>query len=189
MSKMQNDPLPSLPKPQVEESAIVFDEFLKIRKERLRVPNQKVHNYFSLVTPSSAVSILAITAQGRFVLNAEYRHPTGETLLGTAGGYLGPDEDPLAGAERELLEETGYRAQMYTLLGKAYPYPGISSQCMYYVLASEASKVDTPHLEPCELIQTLERTEEELQSMIASGTPLDGILLAALYLYRLHSCA
>ncbi len=184
MSKMPSD-LPRLSQPSVDESSIIFDEFIKVRRDRLRLPDGTFYNYYSLVA-HSAVSILAIAPNGRFVLTAEYRHPTGQMLLGAPGGYLGKDEDPLIGAERELLEETGYRAERFTLLGAAYPYPGISGQRIYYVLAPGAYKASTPQLEPAEILEPLEKTEEELQAIISSGIGIDGILLSGLYLYK-HS--
>src|SRR5271163_466925 len=130
--------------PEVKEQKIVFDEFIKIRRDRLRFPDGGEHVYYALLPPASAVVILGVTAEGHLVLNREYRHPTGKVLLGLPGGYLNPGEDILTGARRELLEETGYSGDSPKVLGSAYPFPGLSRQEIFYVLTENVKKVGNP---------------------------------------------
>ena len=169
--------------PTVQQSNIVFDEFAKIRKDRLLLPNQHLYDYYTLITKQAAVVILAADFEGNWVLNEEYRHPTGKILLCCPGGFLNDDESPLEGAKRELLEETGYLAQNYTLIGNAYPFPGISSQNTLYVYAQNAEKVREPQLDEAEILRTVIKGPQQLLEDIRLGFPLDGTLFTALGFY------
>src|SRR6185437_9657011 len=50
------------------------------------------------------------------VMERQYRHAAGRFLWELPAGKIEPDEDPLAGAQRELAEETGYRARKWSEL-------------------------------------------------------------------------
>ena len=58
------------------------------------------------------VNVIALTADGRVLLVDEYRHGVGEVVRGLPSGVMETDEtDPATAAARELLEETGHRAE------------------------------------------------------------------------------
>lgn len=168
--------------PEVVESAIVFDRFFKIRNDRLRLAGRPDYNYLTLVTPKAAVVILARTLEGTFVLNYEYRHPIKGWLLGCPGGFIETDELPEKAAPRELLEETGYTAENFFVMGSAFPYPGISLQKTYFVCAENAKKVAEATLEPSEVINTVLYEPKLLRQYIKEGKDIDSSLLTALYL-------
>lgn len=177
---MSND---SLPIPKVEVSHIVHDGFIKIRCDRLRLPNGHKYHYYSLDARAPAVVVLAVTSDHKLLLIEEYRHPTLSILLSCVGGYLDSEnEKPEEAARRELLEETGYTAERFLILGSAYPYPGISSQKLYYVLAENVIKERNPELESSEILKPVLMTRSELVNAIAEGKPIDGNLCTALFL-------
>jgi ADP-ribose pyrophosphatase len=51
------------------------------------------------------------------LLLRQYKHGVGRVCLTFPGGYVAPGENPAVAAERELLEETGYRGSRVTTLG------------------------------------------------------------------------
>ena len=55
-------------------------------------------------------NVLALTKNKEAVLVKQYRHGVQDVLLELPGGIVDNDENPLEGARRELLEETGYAA-------------------------------------------------------------------------------
>lgn len=168
--------------PEIDESRVVFEESLiKVRRDTLRLKNGTPYSYYSLNTYPYAVIILATNRDGCYILNQEYRHPTGRFLLSCPGGYIDKDEDPIEAAKRELEEETGYQAVTFELMGSAYPYAGISSQKTIYVRAKEAVKKTAPRLDTCEIIQTKLLSPEELDQAINEGNNLDGTLCTALF--------
>lgn len=182
---MKNDSFP-LPFPQLIKSQIVHDDFFKIKADLLQLNNRQ-YTYYTLVTSAPAVIILGITDENKLVLIEEYRHSAGCVILSCAGGYVDKNESPLEAAKREFSEETGYIAQDFTLMGSAYPYPGISGQKLYYVCATGAKKKGEPKLDPSEVLRTLEMSHEQFKECVKAGKEIDGNLCTALYYYSLNS--
>ncbi len=168
--------------PNVESSKVILDSYFQVIEDRLCLSDGSKYNYFSVAPRSDAVVVLAITEDNRVLLNQEYRHPTGKFLLTCPGGKI-EEEEPIITAQRELLEETGFTAEEFVYLGSAYPYPGISCQKIYFVLAKRVSKVQEPNRDPGEIQETLLLTLEEVKRMIQNGTDIDGQLGTAFFLY------
>lgn len=89
-----------------------------------------------IVEHPGAVAILPVLDDGRVCLIENHRVAAGRTLYELPAGTLEPGEDPLAAAERELAEETGYRAQRIELLTCFFTSPGILSERMYLYVAT-----------------------------------------------------
>ena len=168
-------------KPESLSRENILNGFLRVKKEHLRFSSGYEHDHFTLSLPSStSVSVIAIEEQGLLIINEEYRHPAGEIVLSLAGGFLAEGEEPEAGGKRELIEETGYDSDDILVLGSSFPMPGICDQRVIYVLAKGCRKVTEPDLEGGEMIHTVLLSREELSKKVASGAPVDGILLAGL---------
>lgn len=174
--------------PKLIQRTLVFEESLvKIQRDQLQIDQHTPYTYYTLVTPPRAVVILASTEEGAYLLTEEYRHPTGHILLSCPGGYIDTGEDPLEAAQRELLEETGFQAQSFTLMGEAFPYAGFSCQKTFYVHAQKACFASRPKLEASEIIQNKLLTPDALNQAIQAGTHLDGNLCTALFFYQLFN--
>lgn len=164
----------------------VFEEsFVKLDKDLLQIDDHPPYHYYSLKTHPFAVAILATTPSGEFLLIEEYRHPTKQVLLSCPCGYVDPNENPTDAACRELLEETGFQAKSFTIMGSAFPYTGFSGQKTIYVTAIEATRVAPQKLEHSEVISPLLLKPEELTKRIQEGGQVDGTLCTALYFYSI----
>ena len=183
----QNDNQNPIKPPKLQSSAIIFDEFAKIRKDTLLFHEKIQYNYYTLITKPKAVVILALQEDGQLVLNNEYRHPTSRILLSCPGGFLAEDEAPEHGAKRELLEETGYDAKSFQVIGEAFPFPGITGQKIYFVRALGAFKSSHPDREPTELIRTTTKPLNEVEKEILSGENIDSLLCSALYYHTIRN--
>ncbi len=86
----------------------------------------------------------------------QYRRALDQIILELPAGTRGWEEDWLACAQRELQEETGFRAKSLTFLGEVWPAPGVSNELMRLYLATE--------LQPDPLPQDVDE-EIELQPM------------------------
>jgi len=168
-------------KPKVTGSTVLYSGFFEVRQDLLQRADGLTHPYTCLILPTHAVAVLAQDTEGRWILNREYRHPTGETILGCPGGRLELEEDPIVGGQREFFEETGYWSDDVAIIGCCYPFPGICDQKIYYLLAKNAVKKGEQKLDPFEFIQTELKTDEELEQEILSGANIDGILCTALW--------
>ena len=102
--------------------------------------------YVSRARGIRAAVILAIDAEQHVLLVEQYRVPLGKRCLELPAGLIGdddssPDEDPAAAANRELEEETGYRAERIEVIGEFYSSPGMVSESFTLVRAHGLTKV------------------------------------------------
>ena len=100
--------------------------------------------YASRNKASGAVAILAVTALDEVLLIEQFRPPVGKRVIELPAGLVGDTEadagatDPLlAGAKRELLEETGYVAAQWEQVCHGPSSAGLSSEEITFFLASE----------------------------------------------------
>lgn len=171
-------------KPKILTTECLLNGFFDVYQDMLEKSDGKKIYYSHCVLPSDAVVILAETKEGKLVLNREYRHPTKSYLLGLPGGTLNPNEDPIEGGQRELLEETGYFSDKIEMLGVSYPLPAICNQKIYFLWAKNSILKSEPQREAFELIHLELQTEEEIQKNISSKMIFDGLLLTALSFRR-----
>jgi ADP-ribose pyrophosphatase len=93
-------------------------KYLTVETHRVELPDgQVIEEWPWLVTPDY-VNVVAITAEDRFLCFRQTKYAVEGTSLAVVGGYLEPGEDPLAAAQRELREETGYAAPDWVALGR-----------------------------------------------------------------------
>ena len=174
-------------KPKLLGSKTLFSGYIEVKEDLLERKDGKTIGYTHFKTPSDAVVIIATNREGKLVLNREYRHPIGSYILGCPGGTLEKNEDPLIGARRELLEETGYWSDELRILGASHQIPALTSQKIYFIEAKNAFLKEGQKLDPFEYIQTELKTQDEIGQDVLSGVVFDGHLLAALALIRFHS--
>lgn len=83
-------------------------KWLTVRKDHVRMPSgQEMDDYYVLEYPDW-INVIAITKEGKFVIERQYRHGTQSIDYELCAGTIEKGESPLGAAQRELLEETGY---------------------------------------------------------------------------------
>jgi ADP-ribose pyrophosphatase len=145
----------------------------------IRAKREVVHH-------SGSVVILAVDDSGpepTVVLERQYRHAARAFLWELPAGRVEPGENVLAGAKRELREETGFTARRWTRMFKYYPSPGFLDETMTTYLATRLT-AGTAQPESDELIRTRQMPLSEVVRMIDSGRIRDGkTIIAALWLH------
>lgn len=133
--------------------------------------------------PGAAV-VLARLPDGRFVLVRQFRKAIETDLLEAVAGTLGPGEDPLACAQRELREETGYEATRLVKLGVVVPAPGYTDEKLhvYYAELDDRRREACPDDDEKVSVEVLEA--EALEAQILDGEIGDAKTLAAWLLYK-----
>jgi ADP-ribose pyrophosphatase len=173
-------------------SEVVYQgPLFSVRHDKLIEPGGK-RNERDVIRHNGSVVILAIDSSKSksdpwIVLERQYRHAANQYLWELPAGKLEAGEDPLAGAQRELAEETGYRAKKWRPLVEYYASPGFLGESMKVFLAEGLQPGET-HLEEDEEIELRLVKLSELLKMIEKGAILDGKTLTSVLLYaRLQS--
>jgi ADP-ribose pyrophosphatase len=135
--------------------------FLKVEYHTVELPDgQVIEEWPWLITPDF-VNVVAETVAGEYICFRQTKYAVEGVSLAVTGGYLEPGEDPLAAAQRELLEETGYVASEWIDLGKYAVDGNRGAGTAHLFLAREAEwrqPIDADDLEEQELL-LLTRTE------------------------------
>ena len=82
--------------------------WLTVRHDQVRLPDGRINPEFYVLEYPDWVNVIAITEDGMFVLERQYRHGLGKTCYEIPAGVIENGETPLEAAKRELQEETGY---------------------------------------------------------------------------------
>jgi ADP-ribose pyrophosphatase len=110
--------------------------FLELRVDEVRLPDGAATEREYVVHPG-AVIILALFDNGDVLMERQFRYPLRQHFYELPAGKLEPGEPPQATAQRELLEETGYRAQRWELLMRTHPCIGYSTEVIDLYLARD----------------------------------------------------
>lgn len=160
---------------------VIYRGFFDFKEDLIESKDGQKIPFCTLVTKADGVVILAKTTKKTFLLCHEYRPPIQKNILSIPGGRLLLNEDPLHGARRELLEETGYQSSKINLLGSFYPFPSVCDQKVFVFLAEDAQKCSKPSLEPLESIEIKEVDSNELIKLINAQDGIDACLAVAFF--------
>jgi ADP-ribose pyrophosphatase len=92
-----------------------------------------------IIEHRGGVAVIAMPAPRSIVLVRQYRPAICRTMWEVPAGKLEAGEDPLSCATRELIEETGYRAQRLRKLWTFYTAPGFCTELMHLFVAEGLS--------------------------------------------------
>jgi ADP-ribose pyrophosphatase len=116
-------------------------KLLQVRRDMVRMPDGSVAGREVIEHPG-AVAILALDEAGRVLLIRQYRHPAGALLWEIPAGLRDVAGEPIQlTAERELLEETGYRATDWRVLADFFTSPGSTTERLRIFLARGVTEV------------------------------------------------
>jgi len=174
-------------KAEVLSSETVFDgPLFRVSRDRLIEPGGKQATR-DIVRHNGSVVILALDKEKNkrdpwVVVERQYRHAANRFLWELPAGKLELGEDPLLGAQRELAEETGYRAKKWKPLVEYYASPGFLGESMKVFVAEGLIAGDTNPDDDEQIAFRLVRLSE-LVKLIEKGAILDGKTLSAVLLY------
>jgi 8-oxo-dGTP pyrophosphatase MutT (NUDIX family) len=124
------------------------------------------------------------TAAGRMiVMNRQYRHGTGRLCLEFPGGIVEKGEDPALAVDRELTEETGYKAEMIVPLGLLSPNPAFMTNTFHAFVAEGCRFVREQVLDEYEEIEVTLVPEREAIDLIGAADYGHALMTATLFLY------
>ena len=151
--------------PVVSSAELLRSRLIAVRADKVRMPDNQIAEREVVLHPG-AVAVLALDDSDRILLIRQYRHPVGRLLWEIPAGLRDvAGEDPFLTAQRELVEEAGYRARDWRVLADYFSSPGYSTERLRVYLARDL-----------ELVPSAERDfvpEHEEAFLLTSWLPLE----------------
>ncbi len=164
-------------------------KLLKVRVDEVALEGGR-RTTREIVEHPGAVAIVALRGEGeeqQVALVRQFRQAVEQFLVEIPAGTLEPGEEPLACAQRELLEETGLQARRWVHLQTFYTAPGFCTEKMWLYLAQDVQSVLESHTEDDERIEVCFYTRAQVKEMLRTGQVHDAKTLVGLlwWLYAL----
>ena len=136
-------------------SEILFkDLWFTVRKDVCERPDGKIVDPYYVYEFPTWVTAVALTRDGKFVFEKQYRHALGITMMEIPGGCVDDTDLSLEQAiARELKEETGYVFDHYEYMGKVSANPSTHNNWLHMYLATGGVKTDQQELDHNEDIE------------------------------------
>ena len=167
----------------LESEYLIRRPWLTARKDRVRLPNAAEHAESSVLEYPDWVNVIALTRDGHFLMELQYRHGLPLPCYEICAGVCEPGEPPLQSAQRELYEETGYGGGTWT------PWMDISANTSTMTnltrcfLATDVEPVSTQHLEATEDISIELLTVDEVRTLLTTNQSKQSLMAAPLWKY------
>jgi ADP-ribose pyrophosphatase len=154
------------------ESHVAFEgQFLRVLVDRVRCPDGHLAPREYLRHPG-AVMMIPLLDDGRIVLERQYRYPLRRSLIEFPAGKIDAGESLLGCAQRELAEETGYRASTWTYFGGFHNAIGYCDERIHVYLAQGLTHGDAV-TDDGEVLEVFTATPSQLLDWIAAGSVTD----------------
>lgn len=158
------------------------DNWLTLRADTCETPQGKVVSPYYVYEFPDWVMAVALTADGKFILERQYRHALGITSIELPGGCVDPtDVSPEAALRRELLEETGYVFDSIEPLGRVCANPSTNSNWAHLYLASGGRLEQDQKLDPGEEIEVCLYGLDDLKRLLRENGMAQSMHVAAFF--------
>ena len=152
-------------------------------QDTVQVPNGNVVKW-DFIKHNGAAAVVPVDSEGRLIMVSQYRNALDRyTIEIPAGGLNGPDEPTKDAAERELAEETGYRAEKLELLLTIRTTVAFCNEKIDIYVATGLTS-GSQDLDEDEFVDVKAYTVDELLAKIYAGEIEDSKTVAAILAYK-----
>ncbi|EOL43723.1 NUDIX domain-containing protein [Enterococcus caccae] len=172
----------------ISRKEIFKGQIIDVVLDEVRLPNGETSTR-ELVFHPGAVAVIPITADNKMIMVKQFRKPMEKVLLEIPAGKIDPGEQdhPKETAERELEEETGYRADTFTFVTSMYVSPGFANELLHIYYAEDLQKVPDPRpKDDDEILELYTLTLNEAKAEIESGLICDAKTIFAVQYWELQ---
>ncbi|TRZ66850.1 MAG: NUDIX hydrolase [Comamonadaceae bacterium] len=154
---------------------ILKGSFLHAFRDTVTLPDGATTQREFIVHPGAVMVIpLLLDADGsvRVVLERQFRYPVDRVMVEFPAGKLDANEASLACAQRELMEETGYRATQWARAGVLHPVISYSTETIDIWFARGLT-LGERKLDACEFLDVITAQPDELLQWCRDGRVTD----------------
>jgi ADP-ribose pyrophosphatase len=156
---------------QVLDNREVFQAppYIRVFRQKVKVSDGRIVDDYHQLKLTDFVLVVATTEDGRVIMERQYKHGIGEVTMVVPAGTMSPGEDPLATAQRELLEETGYVSDHWQRLNCFVTHANYGCSTAYLFTAQKARSVAAPKSGDLEEMEIVLLRPEELYEAVLRG--------------------
>jgi ADP-ribose pyrophosphatase len=168
---------------QIASEQVFHGKLLDVRRDRVALPDGSEATREYIVHPG-AVMVIPLLDDGRLLMERQFRYPVGRVLLEFPAGKLDPGESVQVCAQRELAEETGYRAAEWARACVLQNAPAYSSEIIEIWFARGLTAGERA-LDHGEFLEVVVLSEAELDAAAGRGEVVDAkTLIGMLWVER-----
>lgn len=167
----------------IEREVIYQGKIFDVEKHVVSLPNGNT-SVRELVYHNGAVAVLVIDESDKIVMVEQYRKAFESMSIEIPAGKLEKGEEPLASAERELAEETGYTAESLEKIFSFYGAPGFCSERVDVYVAKGLSAGEM-NLDEDEFLNVKRYSFEEAVELLDRGIITDAKTIMAIQWWQL----
>lgn len=135
---------------------------------------------YGVLESGGYAAVVPVTEDGGMVFVRQWRQPLGAFTLELPSGGVDNDEDPGKAAERELLEETGFRAEDLEHLVSVHTSTGRSTEICHLFRCRAVRDLGGAQPEPTEYIEVVEMPFDEARKLVMVGDIVDAATVLGL---------
>jgi len=168
---------------KLSSQAIYDNDWIGVREDRVVRPDGADGIYGVVHFKNKAVGVLAFEEDDTLYLVGQYRYPLDLYSWEIPEGGCPEGEDPLAAAQRELEEETGLRAGVWTKLGEAHLSNSVTDEHAVWFLATQLTQGER-RPDGTERLEVRRVKFDEALRMALTGELTDALSLLAILRYH-----
>lgn len=162
------------------------DLWFKVRKDTCETPEGKIISPYYVYEFPTWVTGVALTTDNKIIMERQYRHALGKTVLEIPGGCVDDTDASLEFAiRREMLEETGYTFSSVEYLGKTSANPSTNNNWMHMYLLTGGAQTSEQQLDHGEEIEICLYSIEEVKALLRNNEIIQSMHVTCL-LYALN---
>ncbi len=159
---------------------IIKRPWLTARRDKIELPDGRIIPEFYVLEYPEWVNVIAITTDGRFVMERQYRYAADSTNYEIPCGVMEQGETPLEAAMRELKEETGYGGGQWRELMCISANPTSMTNMTHCFVATGVEKVSDQHLDATEELEVHLLSRDEVQALLRNNEMIQSLMIAPL---------
>lgn len=157
--------------------------WLRVRHDEVELPDGRINPEFYVLEYPDWVNVIAITEDGKFVMERQYRYGLGCTCHEICAGVMETGETPEEAARRELEEETGYVGGEWSLEMTISGNPSTTNNLTHCFLARGVRPSGKRHLDSTEDLDVVLMSEEEVYGLLLRDEVKQSLMAAPLWRY------